>query len=241
MGIQEFKINMDKLEAILFDIDDTLFDRDKAQIEWAHLMIEEYREVFKGIEQKAVVNALLKSDRIATEEFNRTYSRDAARIGRFRIFLKLLGLSSEPAEGITALYVESYPKINSPVKGAKSVIEHLAKKFQLGIVSNAFGDVQYQKLKVLGIKDLFDCILLSSEVGVWKPDPRIFWRAASLLERQPEECMYIGNFYDDDILGAKKAGMQTCWFSPGGTHPAQKNYKPNYVIRKLNEILEITS
>jgi len=229
---------MDKLEAILFDIDDTLFDRDKAQREWAHLMMQEFREIFKGIEQKVIVDALLKSDRIGTEESDRTYSRDAVRIGRFKIFLKLLNLDSEPAEGITVLYVESYPKINSPVKEAKSVIEHLAKRFQLGIVSNALRDVQYQKLDTLGIKDIFDCIVLSSEVGIWKPDPRIFWRAACLLERQPEECMYVGNSYDDDILGAKKAGMQTCWFNPGGTPSVQKDYKADHVIRELTEILE---
>jgi len=229
---------MDKLKAILFDIDDTLFDRDKAQREWARLMIKEFREVFKGIEQKIIVDALLESDRIGTEEFNRTHSRDAARVVRFKTFLKLLNLSSESAESITALYVESYSKINSPVKGAKSVIESLSKTYRLGIVSNGFRDVQYQKLKTLEIKDLFDCIVLSSEVGVWKPDPRLFFRAISLLERQSEECMYVGNFYDDDILGAKKAGMQTCWFNPGGAPAVQKSYKPNYVIRKLDEILE---
>jgi len=230
---------MDKLKAILFDIDDTLFDRAEAQRKWAHLMIQEYREVFKGIEQKVAVNTLLKSDRIATEECNRTHSRDVARIGRFKIFLKLLNLSSEPAEDITVLYVKSYPQINSPVKGAKSVIEHLAKRFQLGIVSNGFRDVQYQKLESLEIKDLFDCIVLSAEVGVWKPDPRLFLKAISLLERRSEECMYVGNSYEDDILGAKKAGIQTCWFNPVGAPAVQKGYKPNYVVQKLSEILEI--
>lgn len=230
---------MDKLKAILFDIDDTLFDRAKAQRKWAHLMIQEYREVLKGIEQKVVVNALLESDRISTEECNRTHSRDAARIDRFKIFLKLLNLSSETAEDITALYVESYPKINSPVEEAKSVIEHLTKRYQLGIVSNGFRDVQYQKLKALEIKDLFDCIVLSAEVGVWKPDPRLFLKAISLLERRSEECMYVGNSYEDDILVAKKAGIQTCWFNPDGAPAAQKGYKSNYVVQKLSEILEI--
>jgi len=78
---------MDKLKSILFDIDDTLFDRAKAQGEWVHLMMQEFREVFKGIERKVIVDALLESDRIGTEEFNRTHSKDAARIGRFKIFL----------------------------------------------------------------------------------------------------------------------------------------------------------
>ena len=160
---------MDKLKAILFDIDDTLFDRAKAQRQWAYLMIQEFREVFEGIKQEVIVDAVLESDRIGTEEFNRTGSRDSQRIGRFKIFLRLLNLNSEPAEDITAFYVGLYPETNSPVKGAKSLIERLAKRFQLGIVSNAFGDVQYQKLKALGIKDLFDCIVLSSEVGDLPP------------------------------------------------------------------------
>ena len=232
---------MDKLKAILFDIDDTLFNRARAQRKWAYLMMQEFREVFKGIERKIIVDALLKSDRIGTEEFNRTHSRDAARIGRFKIFLKLLGLRDASAEKITALYVESYPKINAPMKGARSVIKSPVNRFQLGVVSNGFRDVQYQKLKALGIKDLFNCIVLSSEVGIWKPDPRIFWRATSLLERQPGECMYVGDSYDGDVLGAKKAGMQTCWFNTSGASLFQKGYKPNYAIQNLAEILKITT
>jgi len=82
----------------------------------------------------------------------------------------LLSLSDASAERITALYVESYPKINAPVEGAKSLVENLVKRFSLGVVSNGFHDVQYQKLEALDIKDLFDCIVLSSEVGIWKLD-----------------------------------------------------------------------
>lgn len=227
------------VKAVLFDLDDTLFDRNRAQREWVHLMMQELGDVFKDIGQKVIVDALLESDHIATEEVNRTHSRDAARIGRFRIFLKLLNLSDVSAERITALYVESYSKINAPVRGAKSVIANLAKGFQLGVVSNGFRDVQYQKLKALGIKDLFHCIVLSSEVGIWKPDPRLFWKAACLLAKQSEECMYVGDSYNDDILGAKKAGMQTCWFNPRGVLLTQKDDKPNYVVQALSEVLDI--
>ena len=86
------------VKAVLFDLDDTLFDRNRAQGEWVHLMMQDLKEVFKGIEQKVIVDALLESDHIATEEFNRTHSREAARVGRLRIFLKLLNLSDVSAD-----------------------------------------------------------------------------------------------------------------------------------------------
>ena len=98
--------------------------------------------------------------------------------------------------------------------------------------------MQYQKLKGLGIKDLFGCIVLSSEVDIWKPDPRLFLKAIALLGKEPRECMYVGNSYEDDVLGAWKAGMRTCWLNPDGTPIAQKGYRPDYLIREPNELLE---
>ena len=166
-------------------------------------------------------------------------SVEATRTRRSKAFLKILGLSEDPADKITAMYVKSYPTVNASVGGAKSVIRGLAKKFQLGIVSNGWPDVQYRKLETLGIKHLFDCIVLSEEIGIRKPDPGIFWRAAELLARVPEECLYVGDSYNTDIPGAKKAGMQACWFNPHDLGPPQTDTEPDFEIRALDEILVV--
>lgn len=227
---------MSHLKAVLFDLDDTLFDRNKAQEEILDRIVHEFREIFTGIDKKRIFNAFLESDRLMTEEFNAGGSIDEVRIGRSKKFLKILGLSEEFAEKITEMYIKSYPIINTSVKDAKFVLRNLAKKFQLGVISNGSRDVQYQKLETLGIKDLFHCIVLSEEVGIRKPDPRIFWKATTSLDMEPEECLYVGDSYGTDILGAKKAGMQTCWFNPKNLLP-QEDVEPDFEIHTLDEIL----
>lgn len=227
------------LKAVLFDIDDTLFDRNRAQGEIVHLIVQTFRGLFTGIEEERIANAFFESDRVGREAFDAGGSIDAARIGRSRAFLKTLGLSEDLADKITAMYVRSYPAVNAPVRGAACVVRDLAEAFQLGIISNGSPDVQYRKLKTLGIKHLFDCILLSEEVGMRKPDPEIFWRAAVSLARKPEECLHVGDSYESDVLGAKKAGMLACWFNPHGVRRSQVDIKPDCEIGALDEILGI--
>ena len=227
------------LKAVLFDIDDTLFDRNRAQREILHLIVRAFRDIFTGIDEERIVQAFFESDRVATQAFNAGGSVDVARIGRSKIFLRILGLSEDPADKITAMYVTSYPTINAPVRGAELVVSHLARRFQLGIISNSSRDVQYRKLKTLDIKHLFDCIVLSEEVGIRKPDPKIFWRATTSLAREPEECLYVGDSYESDVVGAKKAGMRACWFNPDGLRLPQEDVEPDFEIGALDEILGI--
>ena len=225
-------------KAILFDIDDTIFDRARAQQKILRLIVRQLHDVFAGIDEQAALNAFFESDRLSLEEFYAGGSVQELRAARSRTFLKLLGLSQDFADQITEMYVKSYPTIHAPVKGAKSVIRNLAGRFQLGIVSNGFPDVQYRKLRTLGMEELFRCILLSEEIGIRKPDPAIFWKAAELLVRKPEECLYVGDSYRADVLGAKKAGMQACWFNPDGLRPSAE-VKPDFEISELDEILQI--
>ena len=227
-----------KLQTVFFDIDDTLFDRNRAQRGILHLIIRELRDVFVGIDEKRIVDAFLESDRVTTQEYETGISTDGLRIRRSKLFLSFLGLSEGYADKITAMYVNLYPTVDAPVRDAKSVIETLAGRFQLGIISNGLPDVQYRKLETLDIKHLFDCIVLSEELGIRKPDPELFWHATSMLGREPEECLYVGDSYDDDVVGAKRAGMKTCWFNPHGLPASQLDIKPEFEIHALDEILE---
>jgi len=64
-------------------------------------------------------------------------------------------------------------------------------------------------------------------------------KATCLLTKEPEECMYVGDTYNRDIVGAKKAGMQTCWFNRYCLPVSQADNKPDFEIHTLGEILEI--
>ena len=224
-----------EFRAVFFDVDDTLFDRERAQHLMAHRMMAERPELLGGFDAERVVQAFLESDRISEEEYTLDVSADQFRARRMQAFLALLGLSDAHWNGLAEMYVTVYPTLDAPVTGARAVIEYLADRCRLGVISNGLADVQYTKLDALGIRERFECVVLSGELGVGKPSPGIFTHAASLLGAAPGDCIYIGDSYADDVLGAKGAGMAACWFNPTGV-AIDGGVRPDFEVRALSEL-----
>ena len=164
---------------------------------------------------------------------------DAARLGRSKYFLRQLGVDVNNAQKVTTLYQDVYPRIGAAVDGAKQVVKRLAGRFQLGVISNGLPDWQYKKLQTLGLREYFGIIVLSEEVGIRKPDPRIFHKAAALSQREPGQCLHVGDSYHTDVIGAKKAGMKACWFNQREEAIPEGSPSPEYEISMLVELLPI--
>lgn len=229
-----------KIKVILFDIDDTLFDREKAIVRVIIRIVEKLPDLFKGIKKEKVIKSFRKADRMGLEAFNSGLTGIDVRNRRSRWFLEDLGLDVSFADEITRLYVESYPCVSAAVPGAKQVVEKLNKRFPLGVISNGFPDIQYNKLKSLHIEKLFKVILLSEELGMRKPDKRIFKLAAERLRIKVECCLFVGDSLDTDILGAKSSGMKACWFNRNGTQNNNTEIKPDFEIHSLLELLPLS-
>jgi len=86
---------------------------------------------------------------------------------------------------------------------------------RLGVVSNADGRVE-ALLHRLGLAELVDFVIDSHVVGVSKPDPSIFRMGSDRLGLEPEECLYVGDLYEIDVLGARAAGLQPLLLDPFG-------------------------
>ncbi|MCX7841027.1 MAG: HAD family hydrolase [Anaerolineae bacterium] len=112
---------------------------------------------------------------------------------------------------------------------------------RLGIVSNGTSQEQREQLTLLGIIEFFDPILISQEVGVLKPDPRIFLLAKEKWLLEPAEILVVGDRGDWEVLGAKRAGMQsaltTQFVDRRDTIPP--NVQPDYIIERLDQLLPI--
>jgi putative hydrolase of the HAD superfamily len=95
---------------------------------------------------------------------------------------------------------------------------------RLGVVSNAEGTVavQLREGEVLqvgpGIGVEVDCVIDSGEVGVLKPDPRIFVIALDAMGLQPEQVWYVGDMPGIDVVGARAAGIEPLVIDPFGLH-----------------------
>jgi putative hydrolase of the HAD superfamily len=227
------------IKAVLFDIDDTLFDRSKAQSIILDLIVKKFPQVFQSLEIDRILEAFIESDRVTVESFNAGAPSEGLRDVRSQHFLRLLGISEDYAAAITEMYVREYPSVIAPVDGAVPLVKESSRRFKVGVVSNGLPDVQYRKLDTLGLRDVFTCIVLSEEIGIRKPDPRIFHRAADLLQVQPSECLYVGDSYDSDIVGAKAAGMSTCWLSRNASYPENTIIHTDYVVSHLEELNRI--
>ena len=74
------------------------------------------------------------------------------------------------------------------------------------------------KLENLGISGIWDTVLCSEETGKLKPDPLPFHELAKSMALPPDEILYVGNSFEYDVLGAKKAGMRAAWIRPKGMY-----------------------
>lgn len=91
-------------------------------------------------------------------------------------------------------------------------LETLKKKgIKIGIVTNGDAKGQRHKLEYSKVIDYVDCVVVSREVGLSKPDPAIFELAMQQLQVKPEECLFVGDLYGRDILGAYRAKIQPLW------------------------------
>lgn len=89
--------------------------------------------------------------------------------------------------------------------------------YRLGVISNADGRVE-GVLKEVGLRDHFEFVVDSEVVGVEKPDPEIFFEGCRRLGLPPEACLYVGDLYPVDYVGATAAGLQAVLLDPLGLH-----------------------
>ncbi len=114
--------------------------------------------------------------------------------------------------------------------------------FKLGIISNMMlpGVLLENLLQSEGVRSLFGPIITSSETGYLKPHPRIFERALDAGGWKPEEALFVGDTYKQDIIGARSVGMHVIWLNSRNEPVAQAAQNPpDGIIHSLEELLSV--
>jgi putative hydrolase of the HAD superfamily len=101
-----------------------------------------------------------------------------------------------------------------------------------GVVSNWDGRLG-NLLSGLGLDELLDTVVSSAEVGLHKPDPRIFEEAARRIKASPSRCVHVGDHYYADYVGASASGMRAVLIDRHGVGCAAPTATP---IRSLDEL-----
>jgi len=85
--------------------------------------------------------------------------------------------------------------------------------YRMAVISNADGRVE-GLIEEAGIRDRFEFVMDSEIEGVEKPDPEIFLRACTRMDVDPDASLYVGDLYPVDVLGSRKAGLQSVLLDP---------------------------
>ncbi len=119
---------------------------------------------------------------------------------------------------------------------AESVLDDLARDHRLGLVTNGAPDVQREKLAGTTLGRRFGAIVISAELGLAKPDPRIFADALRALGADREGAVVIGDSLSRDVAGARAAGLRSIWIDREGKPPRTDDALPDARVIALSQI-----
>lgn len=126
--------------------------------------------------------------------------------------------------------------------GAKELLDALrGKDFRLGVITNGPSDAQRAVVSALGLENWCRWIVVSgdADIGVRKPEAGIFLHALDASQSAADETWYVGDSAINDVLGASRAGLRTCWLcSPQDALPDGVS-EPMARIATLVELREV--
>lgn len=206
---------------VLFDLDDTLFAHREA-VDAGVLATLATMERDQAAPAEA--EELARWRELEEEHYHRYLSGEldyqGQRRARVHAFLAPydVHLEDREAEAWFERYSERYRaafRLHDDALPCLDALERAIPGVRFGIITN--GDLAFQtaKLEALGIEQRFAHLITSGELGVAKPDARIFATAAERFGAQPAECAYVGDRLRTDAIGASRSGMTGVWLDRG--------------------------
>lgn len=225
-----------KYEIILFDADDTLFDFKKTEREaFKNTMLEfdiEYDEnyhlkIYQEINTaiwKEFEEGLITQKKLKVERFKRLSDR----------------LNAEFDENKFAkAYIKHLSNGSFLFEESAELIESLHKDYTLAIITNGLTDVQNKRIGQSIIAKYFENIIISEEVNVSKPDPKIFeYTLNSIGHTDKNKVLIVGDSLTSDIQGGINFGIDTCWYNSNEIDN-KSEVTPTYNISSLMELMDI--
>ena len=202
------------IKAVIFDLDNTLYNFDAAN-EFGIRALAAYTEPVFGWDYPRMKNLYEESREKLTERMGDVGSAHN-RLLRFQNLLEEKKLPLHPhALEMAKAYWRGVLDNMEPSPGAREIMEELRRMgIRIGLGTDMTAYMQYEKLIRLGLMEYMDFIVSSEEAGTDKPGNAFFMLCARKAGCLPGECLFIGDNIVRDYGGAAAAGMQARWFIP---------------------------
>ncbi len=223
---------MKNIKHIFFDLDHTLWDFEENSK-------KTYQQLFAENNINLKLDVFLTHYIPVNHQYWKLYreervSKEKLRYGRLKDVFDALhySISDELIHKLATDYIINLPNYNQLFDGSIELLEYLFPKYKLHIITNGFKEIQQTKLENAGIAKYFDNVITSENVGVKKPNPKVFHFALEKTKAKTYESIMIGDNLEADIYGAKNVGMKAVFFNP-----VKQNAPKN--IKEINHLLEI--
>ena len=218
------------VQGLLFDLDNTLVDREAAFVRVAEDFYEEHLRAMVSHSREEAVAMMIHWDRDG-------YANREAMFQQWLSEWPEIGLD---VTSLTNWYRSRKEQRVEPNLDVNGFLAELNKRqVPWGIVTNGNPIVQYNTCRAAGLYQLAPFIIISEEVGYAKPDPRIFRDALKATGlTAPQQVMFVGDNPLADIAGAKAFGMKTAWVRRGRHYPEDLR-PPDYVIDDFTEVRDL--
>ncbi len=218
-----------RITAVLFDMDNTLFDFVEAKISACN-----------------AVNRRLGLDRgwDLLFYFLRQDGRSFEDWGHIRDFMKDNGVFSEDLfaeccsiyEEVKIRTLTPYPYIGETLKELKE------QGFFLSVVTDAYFENAVIRLEKTGLYPMFDEVITADMTGAYKPDPKVFLYALEKMGRNPPEVLMVGDSLRRDIGPAKKIGMMTAYAGYGDRNFLEdREEKADVTLADIRDVLQVVN
>jgi putative hydrolase of the HAD superfamily len=229
------------IEAVLFDLDDTLIDSHTA---WRAGFVEVIGAAF---ERYPALAALASAEELSDGVFSPFVAEEHAAAGGGewdrafvrRAFRRLLAEHGERddafADDLFDVYYAAWPRHMHLFPDARATLDALGQRYRLALVSNGRSHEQRRKIAQFELEQHFEVLAISEELGALKPDRAIFRHALDALGVQPSAALHVGDDARADIDGAKAAGLSAVWVNRRGA-VAEGDHAPDAEVSTLAEV-----
>lgn len=111
-------------------------------------------------------------------------------------------------------------------------------RYRMAVVTNGLSCLQREKFRGAGLERYFDAVIAGGDIGIGKPDPRIFRHLLDELDGTADETIMTGNSLEKDIAGARAAGIFSVWMDRSGTLETD-GCEPDLRIENLFDLVSL--
>lgn len=221
------------LSTIFFDVGGTLFTAEPP----VEVIFKEACEEFGyGVDVRALPMAFIHAEKRTRVHAPRTPAEEKAYFLEYNVHaMAHLGFTITPEESRSINQAFNERLVMDVYGDVAGVLQTLREDGKLlAIVSNEVPSIR-TRLEEVGLTAHFDEMVLSSEVGASKPDPRIFETALRRTASDPRTTAHVGDTYEVDVVGAQSAGILPVLIDRRRRHDSPDCL----VIRDLRELLDL--